>query len=167
MKTSYKLYTSEAEITYKTIGNKDKVKLQKSNRSDTIVYSISLPIFHVYSMYNYYQYEQKISHSINIKNDSTMILNDIHIVISIKDRKSYNLEFLGSNKPYNYYRRKNSINIEVKTLIPNEQLYINLTGYPYYYKYNFKDIAKVQFNAKVMGIDGNLFVVERKETLNL
>ena len=97
MKTSYKLYTSEAEITYKTIGNKDKVKLQKSNRSDTIVYSISLPIFHVYSMYNYYQYNQKISHSINIKNDSTMILNDIHIVISIKDRKSYNLEFLADN----------------------------------------------------------------------
>ncbi|WP_455538683.1 hypothetical protein [Terrisporobacter sp.] len=166
MKSSYKFYTSEAEITYKTTGNKELMKLQKSNRTGIIVYSISLPIIHAYSMYSYYQHREKIIHSINIKNNSTIILHDVHIVISIKDKMTYNLEFLGVNKPSNYYRSKNFINIKVKSLIPNEELYIKLTGYPYYI-YNFREIGEIQLNSKVMGIDGNVFTVEKIEKLNL
>ena len=167
MKSSYKLCTSEAEIFYKDDKNTEVVKSQKSNISETIVYGISLIIFHDYSIYNYYQYAEKVGHSINIKNKSTMTLNDVHILITIKNCSIYNLELLGLSKPFNYYRSKNSISIEVKSLIPMEELYIKLAGYPYYYRPDFNEIGKVQINAKIMGLDGNFFFIGKTKDLSL
>ena len=167
MKSSYKLCTSEAEIFYKDDKNTEVVKSQKSNISETIVYGISLIIFHDYSIYNYYQYAEKVGHSINIKNKSTMTLNDVHILITIKNCSIYNLELLGLSKPFNYYRSKNSISIEVKSLIPMEGLYIKLAGYPYYYRPDFKEIGKVEINAKIMGLDGNFFSIGKTKDLSL
>ena len=48
-----------------------------------------------------------------------------------------------------------------------EELYIKLAGYPYYYRPDFKEIGKVEINAKIMGLDGNFFFAEKVKILTL